>query len=400
MERESFEDPEIAALMNEHFVCIKVDREERPDVDAICMEACQAMTGQGGWPLNAFLTPEQAPFYVGTYFPPESRQGMPSWRAVLEAVAAAWDRAPRRRPQVERAGARSRSAPAPGCGPPTSRSPSSCSTRRSTACAARTTPRNGGFGGAPKFPMASVIEFLLVRGEREMSLQTLRAMARGGIYDQVGGGFSPLRGRRHLDRAPLREDALRQRAAGPGLPARLAGVGRAAAARVCRETLDWALREMRGPEGGFCCGARRRLRGRRGQVLRVDGAELRDALGDRATTRSPTSGRASSSIGQMLEARGPEPERAAGDPLQALRRCARERVRPGLDDKRLTSWNALMISALAEAGAALGHEPYLDAATRVRRVPARAAARRRRAAAADRRRSPGCSRTTPTSSRR
>ena len=90
MERESFEDPEVAALMNEHFVCVKVDREERPDVDAVCMEACQAMTGQGGWPLNAFLTPEQAPFYVGTYFPPQSRQGMPSWRAVLEGVAEAW----------------------------------------------------------------------------------------------------------------------------------------------------------------------------------------------------------------------------------------------------------------------------------------------------------------------
>src|ERR1700710_1841148 len=90
MERESFEDPEVAALMNEHFVCIKVDREERPDVDAVCMEACQAMTGQGGWPLSAFLTPEQAPFYVGTYYPPEPRHGMPSWRAVLEGVSTAW----------------------------------------------------------------------------------------------------------------------------------------------------------------------------------------------------------------------------------------------------------------------------------------------------------------------
>ena len=102
MERESFEDPEIAAYMNESFVCIKVDREERPDVDAVCMEACQAMTGQGGWPLNAFLTPDQAPFYVGTYFPPESRHGLPSWRAVLEAVADAWDT---QRDEVRKSGA-------------------------------------------------------------------------------------------------------------------------------------------------------------------------------------------------------------------------------------------------------------------------------------------------------
>src|SRR4030088_2290055 len=103
MERESFEDPEIAALMNDHFVCIKVDREERPDIDALCMEACQAMTGHGGWPLNTFLTPEQAPFYAGTYFPPEPRQGMPSWRMVLLAVADAWEK---RRDEIREQGAR------------------------------------------------------------------------------------------------------------------------------------------------------------------------------------------------------------------------------------------------------------------------------------------------------
>ena len=117
MERESFEDPEIAAFMNARSCCIKVDREERPDVDAVCMEACQAMTGQGGWPLNAFLTPEQAPFYVGTYFPPESRHGLPSWRAVLEAVAEAWETAARGGRSQRPGGASRRSAPAPGCAP-------------------------------------------------------------------------------------------------------------------------------------------------------------------------------------------------------------------------------------------------------------------------------------------
>ena len=132
MEHESFEDPEIAALMNEHFVCIKVDREERPDVDAICMEACQAMTGHGGWPLNAFLTPEQAPFYAGTYFPPEPRHGLPSWRMVLDAIAEAWTE---RRDEIADQGAqvlalarRQRADPSR----PTSRSPSSCCRRRSS----------------------------------------------------------------------------------------------------------------------------------------------------------------------------------------------------------------------------------------------------------------------------
>ena len=128
MERESFEDPETAALMNERFVCVKVDREERPDVDAIYMDAVQAMTGHGGWPLNAFLTPEAVPFYAGTYFPPEPRHGMPSWRQVLEGVAHAWAE---QRPEVEQATSADPAAPA--AAPPRSRRPTPSSTRaRST----------------------------------------------------------------------------------------------------------------------------------------------------------------------------------------------------------------------------------------------------------------------------
>jgi uncharacterized protein len=188
MERESFEDPEIAALMNEHFVCVKVDREERPDVDAVCMEACQAMTGQGGWPLNTFLTPEQAPFYAGTYFPPDSRYGRPSWRMVLEAVADAWNR---RREEIREQGAKVRRSleltarldPSPEPVTATEMIDAVSGLRQSYDQA------RGGFGGAPKFPQASTIELLLARGEREMSLATLHAMAQGGIYDQIGGGF-------------------------------------------------------------------------------------------------------------------------------------------------------------------------------------------------------------------
>ena len=364
MERESFEDPEIAALMNERFVCIKVDREERPDVDAVCMEACQAITGHGGWPLNAFLTPDQAPFYVGTYFPPQSRKNMPSWRAVLEAVSSAWTD---RREDVLKSSAQVLA-----------------SIGASTRIRATDEPiteqlldeayeglrgsvdkRNGGFGGAPKFPMASAIEFMLVRGEHEIPLKTLDSMARGGIYDQVGGGFSryavdatwtvP-----HFEKM-LYDNALLARAYLHGWQVS----GEPLLARVCTETLDWALREMRGPEGGFCSALDADSEGVEGKfyVWTVD--ELRDALGPLAkdaiayfgaTKRGNFEGGAN-----VLEGRGPEPEN-----LEEIRRrlfeVRAERIWPGLDDKRLTSWNALMISALAEAGAVLQRDDYLTAA--------------------------------------
>ncbi|MGH2969215.1 MAG: thioredoxin domain-containing protein, partial [Solirubrobacteraceae bacterium] len=189
MERESFEDPEVAAVMNERYVCVKVDREERPDVDAIYMDAVQAMTGHGGWPLNAFLTPEAVPFYAGTYFPPRPRQGMPSWRQVLEGVAQAWVE---QREQIAQASEtilpRLRGAAAieatGGELDPGSLDAAATALRRGYDA------EHGGWGGAPKFPQASVIEFLLRRGEREMALHTLRRMACGGMYDQVGGGFS------------------------------------------------------------------------------------------------------------------------------------------------------------------------------------------------------------------
>ena len=193
MEHESFEDPEIAALMNENFVCVKVDREERPDVDAIYMEAVQTMTGQGGWPLNVFLTPDQAPFFGGTYFPPEPRHGLPSWPQVLEARRRGLARAPRRR---RRRRPRSSRRGSLGARRGSSRRPSRSTTallddggRR--ACAASYDARNGGFGGAPKFPPASTIEFLLApRRDARCRCARSARWPRGGIYDQVGGGFA------------------------------------------------------------------------------------------------------------------------------------------------------------------------------------------------------------------
>src|SRR5215216_1009059 len=238
MERESFEDPGVAALMNERFVCIKVDREERPDVDAIYMDAVQAMTGHGGWPLNAFLTPDGVPFFAGTYFPPEPRGGMPSWSQVVVGVANAWRE---QRPEIEESGRRivprlqgaAQLAPAEAEIDPAALDAAVGVLRRGYD-----TERGGFSTGAPKFPAASAIEFLLRRGEREMALQTLRAMARGGMYDQVGGGFA----RYSVDarwviphfEKMLYDNALLARAYLHGFQVS----GELFFARVCTETLD------------------------------------------------------------------------------------------------------------------------------------------------------------------
>jgi hypothetical protein len=363
MERESFEDPEIAALMNQLFVCIKVDREERPDVDAVCMEACQAMTGQGGWPLNAFLTPDQAPFYTGTYFPPQPRPGLPSWRMVLEAVADAWAQ---RREDVLASGEQVLDAIGTSSRVRASGETVTQETLAEAVEGLRRSydPHQGGFARAPKFPMSSVIEFLLARGEREMSLTTLRAMARGGIYDQVGGGFS----RYSVDSTwtvphfekMLYDNALLARAYLHGWQAS----GDAVLRRVCEETLDWALREMRGPEGGFCSALDADSEGVEGRFYVWTLEELRTVLGELAAPAIDYFGATDQGNfegANVLEARGPEPEARAE--IRARLYAARaERVRPGLDDKRLTTWNALMISALAEAGAALERTDYVDAA--------------------------------------
>ena len=365
MERESFEDPEIAALMNERFVCIKVDREERPDVDAVCMEACQALTGHGGWPLNAFLTPGLIPFYAGTYFPPQPRGGMPSWHMVLDAVADAWRE---RREQVERQGAQiARSLAAT-----TRLAPSAEPIRDehlSAAVAALGSSYDrvqGGFGGAPKFPQASVLEFLLARGERQMALGTLRAMAAGGIYDQIGGGFA----RYAVDASwtvphfekMLYDNALLARSYLHGWQVSQEERMR----RVCCETLDWTLREMRGPEGGFYSSLDADSEGVEGKYYVWTVAELRELLGELADAAiayfGATEGGNFEHGANVLRADDPEPEH--WDEIRARILNARsQRTRPGLDDKRLASWNALMIAALAEAGATLERPDYVRAAT-------------------------------------
>jgi uncharacterized protein YyaL (SSP411 family) len=369
MEHESFEDPEIARLMNDRFVCIKVDREERPDVDAVLMEACQAMTGQGGWPLNAFLTPEQEPFFVGTYYPPEARHGLPSWRAVLDAIADAWSE---RRDDIRKQSSQVVRSLGGASRLPASDVPitDALLTEAVDGLRGAFDGRNGGFGGAPKFPQASLIEFLLARDEREMSQSMLRAMARGGIYDQVGGGFAryavdPTWTVPHFEKM-LYDNALLARAYLHGWQVSSEPLLR----RVCCETLDWALRELRGPEGGFCSALDADSEGVEGKYYVWSLAELDEALaplGDDAARAAiaffGATARGNFEGANVLEGRGPEPEPQLLAEIRAQLYEVRERrVRPGLDDKRLCSWNALMISALAEAGASLDRPDYVSAA--------------------------------------
>ena len=355
MERESFEDASVAALMNESFVCVKVDREERPDVDAIYMDAVQAMTGQGGWPLNAFLTPAGVPFWAGTYFPPEPRQGMPAWRDVLRALAEAWEE---QRDEIEAAAGRilPRLAGAAALeAPPDEVSPDLFDAAVVTLRRAFD-GESGGWGGAPKFPASSVIEFLLARGEREMPLQTLRRMASGGIYDQVGGGFA----RYSVDASwivphfekMLYDNALLARAYLHAWQVTEEPLFR----RVCVETLDWAMRELRQDEGGFASSLDADSEGVEGKFYVWTPSEVRSAL----PAALAEVALASYGITEEGNFEGASiPVRATADPperaeINALLLDARSRrVWPGLDDKRLTSWNALMISALADAGAAL-----------------------------------------------
>ncbi|HUC00096.1 MAG TPA: thioredoxin domain-containing protein [Solirubrobacterales bacterium] len=382
MERESFEDPETAAYMNEHFVNVKVDREERPDVDALYMEAVQAMTGQGGWPMTVFLDPEGVPFYGGTYFPPDEGRGMPSFRMVMEAIVASFEG--KREEIRERAdGVRARLG-AVGEIEPDPELP----TRAELAAAveallASADRQRGGFRGAPKFPPASALELLLTRGEPGSDAlvvveRTLDAMLAGGIYDQLGGGFA----RYSVDAVwlvphfekMLYDNALLARAYLHGWQV----LGHERYRRVCEETLDWMLREMRGPEGGFYSALDADSEGEEGRFYVWHPEEIREvltgpqspnSLSDQQVERllgfwgvSEAGNFEGANILHLAEGPAAEPPEGLEEARQALYEARAKRVWPALDDKRLTSWNALAIGALAEAGAVLGREDYLEAA--------------------------------------
>src|SRR4051794_33508251 len=376
MERESFEDPETAGYMNEHFVSVKVDREERPDVDAIYMEAVQTITGHGGWPMTVFLDPDGVPFYGGTYFPPDESRGMPSFRMVMEAVVHAFET--QREEIREKAPVAQARLGAIGEVEPRDL-PGGAeleeAVRRLLGAADR---RNGGFGGAPKFPPASSLELLMARGETEVVELTLDRMLAGGIYDQLRGGFA-----RYSVAAVWLVPPFEKRLYDNALLARayLHGwrvLGPERYRRVCEETLDWMLREMRGPEGGFYSALDADSEGEEGKFYVWTAEEIEEVL----ATDPNCINFSTQQIEKLMQfwgvseggnfeganilhraggADAPEPEGLA-EARRALFETRSQRVWPGLDDKRLTSWNALAIAALADAGAVLRREDYLDAA--------------------------------------
>jgi uncharacterized protein YyaL (SSP411 family) len=377
MERESFEDAGTAAYMNEHFVCVKVDREERPDVDAIYMEAVQAISGHGGWPMTVFLDPDGVPFYGGTYFPPDTSRGMPSFRMVMEGVVHAYEtqreeireRAPATRARLSAIGEVEPRPDLPGA------ADLEGAVERLLGAADQ---RNGGFGSAPKFPPASSLELLLARGETAHVELTLDRMLAGGIYDQIGGGFAryavdaiwlvP-----HFEKM-LYDNALLARVYLHGWQE----LGHERYRRVCEETLDWMLREMRGPEAGFYSALDADSEGEEGKfyvwtptqigsVLSADPNCIKFSSQQRenlmqfwgVAEEGNFEGANILHLAQGAEAKEPE---GLAEARRALFEARSQRVWPGLDDKRLTSWNALAIAALADAGAVLGRDDYLDAA--------------------------------------
>jgi uncharacterized protein len=375
MEEESFTDEATATFLNEHFVCIKVDREERPDLDAIYMEAVTSMTGSGGWPLSAWLTPEGVPFYGGTYFPDSPRFGSPSFRQVLAAIAQTWRD---RRQELDQAAERIQAQLDRDQTHPLESEPalpySETLVRAFAGLSAAYDERNAGWGDAPKFPQPLVLEALLARHvtepQPELLVQvesTLDAMAAGGMYDQLGGGFH----RYATDDAwliPHFEKTLYDNAQLARCYLHAWQVtGRPRYREVVEETLEYLQREMRHPKGGFFSAEDADFEGREGayyvwtleelhSVLPPEDAELMASTYG-VTAQGQLDG---ASVLHMVE----KPE--DGDRLRAARSAllaAREkRGRPFRDDKILAGWNGLALAALAEAGRALSSDRYTTAA--------------------------------------
>ncbi|MEW2182208.1 thioredoxin domain-containing protein [Streptomyces cellulosae] len=381
MAHESFEDQATADEMNAHFVSIKVDREERPDVDAVYMEAVQAATGQGGWPMTVFLTPDAEPFYFGTYFPPAPRHGMPSFRQVLEGVRQAWEE---RRDEVgEVAGKITRDLAGRELSVGGDEVPGEQELAQALLGLTREyDPQRGGFGGAPKFPPSMVIEFLLrhhartgAEGALQMAADTCERMARGGIYDQLGGGFA----RYSVDRdwvVPHFEKMLYDNALLCRVYAHLwRTTGSEPARRVALETADFMVRELRTPEGGFASALD--ADSDDGTGRHVEGAyyvwtpeQLREVLGDEdaelaaryfEVTEEGTFEEGASVL--QLPQRDEVFDAARIDGIRERLLAVRDRrPAPGRDDKVVAAWNGLAIAALAETGAFFGRPDLVEAA--------------------------------------
>lgn len=387
MERESFEDEAIARLMNEHFVNIKVDREERPDLDAIYMNAVQLMTGRGGWPLTVFLTPEQVPFYGGTYFPPEDRHGLPGFARVLRSVSDAYrehgERIRRDAAKIaHEIGAATRIAGL------RTELDSGLLDAAASGLAAHFDPRHGGFDGPPKFPPSMALDFLMrsyVRTANPHLLEivevTLQQMAAGGIRDHLGGGFHryavdagwlvP-----HFEKM-LYDNALLSRVY---LEAFLL-TGNGLYRRIAEETLDFVLREMTAPEGGFYSSQDADSEGEEGAFYTWRRAEVMALLGDdegelfcryfdvsaagnfegRNVLHTP---RPAALVARWIGVAEERLDEAVARGRRILFEARLRRARPARDEKIVASWNGLMLKSFAQAGCALDRSDYLHAAVR------------------------------------
>ena len=380
MAHESFEDPQTAEYMNAQFVNIKLDREERPDIDGLYMSAVQAMTGAGGWPMTVFLTHDLRPFYAGTYFPPRDMQGMPSFTRVLTSVASAWNN---EREKLENNAAalteHIREASTPAAAP--DEWPAELLPRALESLARLYDARNGGFGSAPKFPSPTTLAFLLTQpAGREMARASLRAMLRGGIHDQLGGGFH----RYSVDaawRVPHFEKMLYDNA--QLIPALLSAHILQPDAELLSGalgTLSYLEREMLAPQGGFYSAQDADTQDTEGLTFVWTPGEFREVLGPDADQMMTVFG--VTPEGNFSDPHHPEfgrrsvPYLPQGIPApqaarveearQKLLAARMQRPQPGTDDKILTSWNGLMLHALADAARVTGDPHWLELARRNR----------------------------------
>lgn len=387
MAHESFEDPDVAALMNANFINIKVDREERPDLDSIYMSFVVALTNQGGWPMSVFLTPDGKPFYAGTYFPPTPSHNLPAFREVLEAVARLW-KEDRERLLTGSEGLVAKLQARPPIQPGAAKLDLELLKLLARSLTLGYDWKNGGWGGAPKFPQPMLVEFLLRQGSRgdqsaiDQAVHTLRAMAQGGMYDTLGGGFA----RYSVDNSwqvPHFEKMLYDNA-------QLALVylhayqvtGEVSFEKVCESTLDFVLRELTDPLGGFYSSLDADSEGEEGKFYLWTLGEIKSALPEPAeadlfiaaykiTADGNFDGRnilrqhlSDEQLANQFLMEGSKVQSTLATLRAGLLAARRRRVRPSTDDKVLTSWNAMMMAAFAEASRALDRQDYLQAATR------------------------------------
>ncbi|MDQ3537411.1 MAG: thioredoxin domain-containing protein [Actinomycetota bacterium] len=389
MAHESFEDAEVARVLNDRFVAVKVDREERPDVDSVYMGAVQAMTGAGGWPMSVFVTAGGVPFFGGTYWPRDSRSGLPGFLQVLQAVDTAWRE---QRDQVLESGQRltAHLKAANELPPGAERVDPDTASNAAAVCVRAWDRELGGFGAAPKFPQAMTIDFLLAHAQRtgdsaarDAAVQSLEAMSRGGIYDHVAGGFARYSVDErwlvpHFEKM-LYDNALLLRAYTHAWQV----TGSRRCRRIATEVADYLLRDLRSPEGGFYSATDADSEGVEGLFFTWTADEFDEVV--RAAGEDASAFRAFygvSAAGNFTDPHHPEVgsrcilfeagRRDSDDSgfasrvdrvRAALAQRREQRVHPGLDDKILTSWNALALGALAEAGTALEEPRYIEAAT-------------------------------------